>query len=169
MAVCCPNAPHQSNGLCAKHYQRRKAWKSGVASSSPEEIPWLEGIVESEKLEKAKRSSENHLKRINRANKRRTVSNGYGKYTTKYRYGVSQDFVDKMRNDQGNACFICGATGTLYIDHCHTSGQVRALLCPGCNTTVGVLESKPQIVEKARQYIERFAYEQRGTGTDDRP
>jgi len=169
MAVCCPSAPHLSNGLCAKHYQRRKAWLSGVASSNPDEIPWLDEIVENEKIEKAKRSAEKHLKRIERANNKRTASKGYRKYTTKYRYGVSQEFIDDMKASQGGACFICGAVGVLYIDHCHTTGKVRSLLCPGCNTTVGVLESKPDIVEKARAYIEKFTFQSRKAGKDDRP
>jgi hypothetical protein len=46
---------------------------------------------------------------------------------------------------QGGVCAMCGkaprAGARLVVDHCHTEGFVRALLCTGCNVAVGVYEN----------------------------
>jgi hypothetical protein len=162
--MCCPDAPHLALGLCSVHYQRRKAWKRGVKSTTPEELEWLDGIVEAEKVAKKERAAHNYLERRKEANNRRRVDKGYRKYTTKYRYGVTQEYIDALREKQRGLCVICGVGGQLYIDHCHTTSKVRGLLCPGCNTMVGVIEKRGHLLQKAYDYIEA-----RGTGTDDRP
>lgn len=36
-----------------------------------------------------------------------------------------------------NHCAICQGTERLCIDHCHTTGQVRGLLCHNCNIGLG--------------------------------
>ncbi|MEC4764768.1 endonuclease domain-containing protein [Mycobacterium sherrisii] len=50
----------------------------------------------------------------------------------------------------GAVCQICGSDGkdpyvadkyNLVVDHCHTTGMVRGILCPRCNTRLGHLES----------------------------
>lgn len=162
-AICCPDALHVALGLCSVHYQRRKAWKRGVKPTTPQELDWLDSIVEAEKVAKKERAALRSLERRRKANKRRRVDKGYRKYTTKYRYGVTQAYIDVLREEQCGLCVICGTGGQLYIDHCHTTSKVRGLLCPGCNTMVGVIEKRGHLLQKARQYIE-----ERGVGEDDR-
>ena len=64
-----------------------------------------------------------------------------------------------MLNDQGGSCFICNAErgdktrDKLFVDHCHTSGEVRGLLCGRCNTAIGMLEDDPSLVTKALNYL----------------
>jgi hypothetical protein len=43
---------------------------------------------------------------------------------------------------QGGCCAICGRKPRqrLAVDHNHDTGQIRALLCLGCNTTLGAIE-----------------------------
>jgi len=52
---------------------------------------------------------------------------------------------------QRGVCAICEkppATGTrLYVDHCHATGVVRALLCNNCNLNVGVYEAQHRAFE----------------------
>lgn len=46
------------------------------------------------------------------------------------------DYI-RMSEIQGGVCAICERPpkkGRLYTDHCHVTGRVRGLLCPGCNT-----------------------------------
>jgi hypothetical protein len=64
-------------------------------------------------------------------------------YTLKKRYGLSVEDYERMCDDQGGLCFICGKEPkTLHVDHCHETGRVRKLLCPGCNMRLGVVESE---------------------------
>ena len=162
--MCCPDAPHVALGLCSIHYQRRKAWKRGVQSTTPHEMEWLEGIVAQAKSDKKARAAENSAARRKRANTRRRVDKGYRWTTIKYRYGVTKAFIYDLRQKQQNMCALCGSGGQLYIDHCHTTNTVRGLLCPGCNTMIGALEKRGHLLAKAQAYIEA-----RGIGTDDRP
>lgn len=41
------------------------------------------------------------------------------------------------------------------VDHCHKTGKVRALLCIGCNTTLGHLEIEDERLKGLHEYIER--------------
>lgn len=43
---------------------------------------------------------------------------------------------------QGGKCALCGcAPKTPCLDHCHTNGWVRGVLCSGCNAMLGKLEN----------------------------
>jgi predicted class III extradiol MEMO1 family dioxygenase len=41
------------------------------------------------------------------------------------------------------------------VDHCHTTGKVRELLCNGCNTTLGHLEIESERLDGLYEYMER--------------
>lgn len=65
----------------------------------------------------------------------------------KYRrkYGIEVEDFDRMFSEQDGRCLICGKhqvelTKRLAVDHCHTSGQVRGLLCSDCNGKLGWFE-----------------------------
>lgn len=63
---------------------------------------------------------------------------------------------------QGGLCAICrdapeGKRSLLFVDHCHTSKQVRALLCHRCNVLLGMSKDRPAVLREAACYLERFA------------
>lgn len=93
----------------------------------------------------------NDAKRAERAEKARWSR-------IKKEYGLSEDQVQTMLVDQGNACAICSAdiaTG-YHIDHCHTTGKVRSLLCSRCNQAIGLLDEDLAKIQKAADYIRMF-------------
>jgi len=58
------------------------------------------------------------------------------------RYGLTYEQWEQMRLNEGHACMICGITENeidkkLDVDHCHTSGKVRGILCNPCNNMIG--------------------------------
>jgi len=78
------------------------------------------------------------------------------------RYGqkrLSKEEYDAMLSRQGGACAICGnkPTGSerLAQDHDHVNGQVRGLLCRGCNTGLGQFAADPSRLRAAAEYLER--------------
>lgn len=85
-----------------------------------------------------------------------------------HRYGITKEQYDKMLEDQGGHCAICPATpeevGTLCVDHDHsccpgakTCGKcLRALLCPRCNTAIGLLDDSVERIQKAAAYVQLF-------------
>lgn len=62
------------------------------------------------------------------------------------RYGITLADYEKMLADQNGKCKICAAdkagnTGQCFaVDHCHSTGKVRGLLCIKCNARLGWLE-----------------------------
>lgn len=76
------------------------------------------------------------------------------------KYGLDQDQYERLLSNQGGRCAGCGAEDPgakgWCIDHCHTSGQVRALLCNRCNTTLGLVNEDPAILRALANFIERF-------------
>jgi hypothetical protein len=66
--------------------------------------------------------------------------NSYRKRT----YGLSNSDVDKMKEEQRGLCAICseplGTRHKMHIDHCHTTGRVRGLLCSRCNRGLSFIE-----------------------------
>lgn len=71
-------------------------------------------------------------------------------------YGISPEEFNDMMERQGNLCAICRrppGRQRLHIDHCHTSGKVRALLCNGCNTGLGLFGDDPEVMLRAIAYL----------------
>jgi hypothetical protein len=77
----------------------------------------------------------------------------------KYKITVAQ--YDAMLDQQGGKCAICRGDCTsgrrLAVDHCHTTGRVRALLCYVCNTSIGKFEESPERFRRAAEYLEMHA------------
>lgn len=72
------------------------------------------------------------------------------------RYGVDREFAERIAD--GAHCDVCGdfATGKqLHIDHCHDSGDVRGVLCHGCNTSIGLVGERPDVLRALADYLER--------------
>jgi hypothetical protein len=80
-------------------------------------------------------------------------------------YGLSAAQYDRMFLEQNGRCYICGQEETrthggkpsrLAVDHNHETGQVRRLLCCGCNTLLGGARENPMTLEKAAAYLRQF-------------
>ena len=75
----------------------------------------------------------------------------------KSKYGLTEAQVQGMREQQGGRCAICEKeTSRLFIDHCHTAGHVRALICQTCNTFLGWYEKKADAILRFQKYIEHY-------------
>ncbi len=71
-----------------------------------------------------------------------------------YKYGLSEDAYQSMVVGQNNECAICSdEMKTPYVDHCHTKGHVRGLLCNNCNRGIGFLQDNANILESAADYL----------------
>jgi hypothetical protein len=72
-------------------------------------------------------------------------------------YGLTVEEYQKLLNKQNNACAICKTTDwgrpSPSIDHCHTTGKVRGLLCNNCNRAIGLLKDNKEILKNAIKYL----------------
>jgi hypothetical protein len=73
-------------------------------------------------------------------------------------YSITQADYDRLLALQHGRCAICRATtpgtrGTWRVDHDHETGQVRGLLCDGCNRGIGSMQDDPAILMAAGRYV----------------
>ena len=60
---------------------------------------------------------------------------------------------DALKEDAGH-CELCGKRDGLCVDHCHTTGVVRGVLCGSCNLRLGWIEGlSVNFVEAAAKYL----------------
>jgi hypothetical protein len=81
-------------------------------------------------------------------------------YSIKRRYGLTVQQYEAMLIDQSHRCAICKTnkclTGrNLSVDHCHTTGKVRGLLCAKCNKGIGSLNDSIALLESALRYLRK--------------
>lgn len=93
-----------------------------------------------------------------RANYQRRKS-AYRARAIKSEYGIDVSQFDAMRESQNGACAIClePFTKMPHVDHCHSTGKVRALLCPDCNIGLGRFKDNPSRLEAAAAYLRQHA------------
>ena len=80
-------------------------------------------------------------------------------WTLQTKYGITQEDYLSMVEAQDNKCAICETIetdryGVFHVDHNHTTGEVRALLCSSCNQALGLLKEDVKAIRKAADYIE---------------
>jgi hypothetical protein len=78
-------------------------------------------------------------------------------YHLKKTYGLTVEEYNNMLLKQNNTCAICGKPPRkgrrLDVDHCHTTGKVRDLLCLYCNSGIEYFKESPDLLKKAIAYI----------------
>lgn len=74
-------------------------------------------------------------------------------------YNITLDDYNKMFEDQNGCCKICEKHQSelnkpLFVDHCHTTGKVRGLLCSKCNLGIGYADDSVNILKNMIKYLE---------------
>lgn len=77
--------------------------------------------------------------------------------TLKKKYGITLEEYNLMLVKQNNKCAVCGdfpIKQRLHVDHKHTTGKIRGLLCQSCNVSIGKMKEDPLLLRKLASYIE---------------
>ncbi len=78
-------------------------------------------------------------------------------------YGITYETYMGMYEAQNALCKICNGVGfkmkpensiMLVVDHCHTTGKVRGLLCHNCNRALGLLKDSAANLNSAINYLQ---------------
>lgn len=84
----------------------------------------------------------------------------YNSHHNLKRYGITLEQYQKLLDKQQSRCAICltddpkGRGDKLHVDHCHTTGSIRGLLCGKCNTGLGLFNDNINILRNAIKYLE---------------
>lgn len=81
-------------------------------------------------------------------------------YWIRRRFGLSPTEYKRLLALQGGGCAICGAETSvngqrLAVDHDHTTGAIRGLLCRSCNLGIGYFRDNPDLLARAVEYLNR--------------
>lgn len=84
------------------------------------------------------------------------------KYALARSFGLTPEDYDRILASQNGVCAICGGNRAkrkmrLHVDHCHTSGLIRGLLCGNCNMGLGYFADSVEFLLAAVEYIRRVA------------
>lgn len=74
----------------------------------------------------------------------------------KRKYGISIDVYDTLFEKQKGVCAICHnppKTKNLFVDHDHTTGKIRGLLCSPCNFALGAFRDQVGYLKRAIKYL----------------
>lgn len=78
-------------------------------------------------------------------------------------YGISIQDFEAMMHEQSGLCLICNNEMTLgrggraaHVDHDHSNGNIRGLLCSRCNNGLGCFDDNPDLMVAAAAYILRY-------------
>lgn len=81
-------------------------------------------------------------------------------------YGITGAEYESMVAQQGGACAICskpeverhqgGKLKSLVVDHNHSTGLIRGLLCSVCNKAIGLLDDDRSRLLAAVAYLDRY-------------
>lgn len=79
----------------------------------------------------------------------------------KTKYGISLENYRDILDSQDGGCASCGVKPNpgeprLAIDHNHETGQVRGVLCRGCNTALGFVKEDRNIMLALVKYIDSW-------------
>ena len=82
------------------------------------------------------------------------------KHIIKSKYGLTMGEWHAMRKAQNDCCASCGdpfGDAVPNVDHDHSTGKVRAMLCRGCNTALGHLQECPEKIAKLIKYLAKHS------------
>jgi hypothetical protein len=101
-----------------------------------------------------------------RAHKRKLTPEQNRERNLKSLYGITVEQYDEMEAAQAGLCAICrqpevvvdyrsGDLQRLAVDHCHDTGDIRALLCAKCNKGLGCFGHDIEQMRLAITYLEK--------------
>ena len=144
----CPS-PVKAKGLCKAHYQRllrhghtmyrdRKTAANPCAIDACDNHAYAKGLCHAHYLKQRKWRAA----------------------------GVDASRYQEMLHEQGGVCAIChkpekhkdglsGKAKDLAVDHDHSTGAVRALLCSACNSALVLFRDDPALLDAAMAYLHK--------------
>lgn len=79
------------------------------------------------------------------------------RHTLYDKYGITPNQWIALADAQGWRCAVCPSESSvkdmLHLDHCHSSGRVRGLLCRRCNLAIGQLGDTAEALQRVVDYL----------------
>lgn len=150
----------RSDKCKAKRKARRESPDTGARIKEQKRAAYYRNHdVELEKLRTRQADPEFQAKARERMAKwKASDPRGPWRLALKTHYRMTLEEYDAMVLAQEGRCDICSdVLDRPNVDHCHNSGNVRALLCGHCNRGLGYFRDNPEALRAAAAYLEAHA------------
>jgi hypothetical protein len=81
------------------------------------------------------------------------------------KFGLSLEDYERMYREQGGVCAVCHSVPMprrwFTVDHDHSTGKFRGLLCGPCNTMLGQARDDSSRLRAGADYLDRFSERQK--------
>tara|TARA_B110000977_G_scaffold15929_1_gene19447 strand:+ start:156 stop:485 length:330 start_codon:yes stop_codon:yes gene_type:complete len=89
------------------------------------------------------------------------IKQSWRKYSLRVRYNITTEQYDTILKQQNNCCDVCGEheskfKNSLCVDHNHSTGKIRGLLCNNCNSAFGKLKENTNIMYNLINYANKY-------------
>lgn len=81
-------------------------------------------------------------------------------FRLKSKFNMSLEDYEQMLKAQHGLCKTCGTDKPggskgiyFHVDHCHTTGKVRGLLCSACNSALGLVKDNTNVLKNLIEYL----------------
>jgi len=149
--VCHSDKPHYAFGLCHNCYGAE--WRKKHPGYSQKSY----GRTREKQLAQGRARYQQNKSKVAQYWKdfRKRFPNKSKDWQLRRDYGITLEDYNKILTQQNNACKLCNSSPIKNpsVDHSHTTGKVRGIVCQGCNIVIGFFESRPQAVLKIGQYL----------------
>jgi hypothetical protein len=154
MANCHPERKHQCRGLCASCYMK------DFRSTRPEYREYMRKYLA--KYQKDNKEKLREQDRIRKQSPRaRELDREYKRrHVLRRKYGITAQIKVEMLSSQGEGCAICFKPLTYssgHVDHDHSTGKVRGILCLTCNAGLGQFGDSKKLLMAALSYLDKSA------------
>lgn len=166
------NRTPKTRGLCASHYQKYRTAGTLDSVALPSKQPTASKHIMSNVDQTTKTGSctvcgegskvfrrgdvwrcTNKRKEVDsRANLTRHAQYFYGT-GSKIDPITAKAERSRLSKEQRGLCKICNIEPATHLDHCHTTGAIRGLLCTRCNTGLGMFLDNTDNLKAAIDYL----------------
>jgi hypothetical protein len=74
-------------------------------------------------------------------------------------HNITLKQFDTILDSQGGVCAICKGPpmgkGNYHVDHGHSTGKLRGLLCHKCNVALGMVQDRIELLEALIAYVKK--------------
>jgi hypothetical protein len=133
-----------------KNRSKIKEYRKSFTAKDPEHVRRLG----------AERSRRYRKRHPDRAAKTSNEQRAYRKnWSLLKRFGITIEQRNTILESQGNVCAGCKSDspnwkGDWHVDHCHATGFIRGVLCHNCNTALGRVKDRPDVLRNLARYLE---------------
>ena len=153
----------------AKNRDSRREYLKEYYKNNPDKFK----LDADQKKEKNRRRRERYANDKEHREAAKKVSRDYGRNNPRGKkaqrlkqYGITIEQFDGMYERCGGKCEICGFADDgnrqffPFVDHCHTTGEVRGLLCSNCNFGIGKFSDDIERMRAAIDYLQKARADQ---------